>query len=89
MKEEEGWENCDWLLKEDRVFCSCKVERVGWEDVCAGAGREVAKGLFEPVGAGAWAWTAVWALVAQGLLVFAGTMGSACCCCCCCWGCWA
>ena len=87
MKEEEGcWENWGWL-KEESVFCSCRVERVGWEDVWAGAGREVAKGLFEPVGAGAWAWIAVWALVAQGLLVFAGTRGSGCCCCC--WGCWA
>ena len=78
-------------MKEERVFCSCREERVGMDDVWVGPGREVAKGLLEPIAAGAWAWVAVWALVAQGLLVLAGTMGPGCCCCCCCCcgACWA
>ena len=78
MKEFTGLKE-EGLLKFVIVFCSCKVARVGLVGVELAGGRpkDVANGLFEPVGVGLTA--CCWLLLAQGLFVLAGTKGSGCC----------
>ena len=66
------------LLKFVAVRCSERVASVGLAGVEAGRENDDANGLLEPVGVGLIAIAGA-LLVAQGLLVFEGIIGSGCC----------